>query len=244
MSEKTSEKTMPMTCAQFEEILHDLDRPGTSGLAMRELALVHAEACSDCALLLIESESLDFGLHTLSLHEDHSQASPQMEAALLGEFRSRQAATRNAATLMAFPTSISRGRAARWQLAVIGVAAMALVALGISRAKIGVAPNQPVVATGASASANEQYALESDPRLNELAGSEDGTAFVSLPYADDVTSLEGGAVVRVVMPRSALASLGLPVSGAVGTDAIPAELIVSADGTPQAIRLVSPATND
>jgi len=236
-----SEKTMPMTCAQFEEILHDLDRPGTSGLAMRELALVHAEACSNCALLLIESESLDFGLHTLSLHDEHSQASPQMEAALLGEFRSRQAAARNAATLMAFPT---RGRAVRWQVAVIGVAAMALVALGISRARIGVAPNQPVVKTAAPSNTNEQYALESDPQLNELAGSEDGTAFVSLPYADDPTSLEGGAVVRVVMPRSALASLGLPMSGAVGTDAIPAELIVSADGTPQAIRLVSPATND
>ncbi|HKN60813.1 MAG TPA: hypothetical protein VJW93_06530, partial [Candidatus Acidoferrales bacterium] len=111
-------------------------------------------------------------------------------------------------------------------------------------AKVGVETKQPVVKTDASSSANEQYALESDPQLNELAGSEDGTAFVSLPYADDATSLEGGAVVRVVMPRSALASLGLPVSGAVGTDAIPAELIVSEDGTPQAIRLVSPATND
>jgi hypothetical protein len=234
-----SEKTMPMTCAQFEEILHDLDRPGTSGLAMRELALVHAEACSDCALLLIESESLDFGLHTLSLHDEHSHASPQMEAALLSEFRSRHAAA--PPSLITF---VTRGRAAKWQLAVIGVAAMALVALGISRAKIGVETNQPVVKTDASADANEQYALESDPQLNELAGSEDGTAFVSLPYADDATSLEGGAVVRVVMPRSALTSLGLPVSGAVGTDAIPAELIVSADGTPQAIRLVSPATND
>jgi len=241
MNEKTSEKTMPMTCTQFEEILHDLDRPGTSGLAMRELALVHAEACSDCALLLIESESLDFGLQTLAVHDEHSHVSPQMEAALLGEFRSRQAAARNAGTLMTFPT---RGRAAKWQLAVIGVAAMALVALGISRAKVGVETKQPVVKTDASSSANEQYALESDPQLNELAGSEDGTAFVSLPYADDATSLEGGAVVRVVMPRSALASLGLPVSGAVGTDAIPAELIVSEDGTPQAIRLVSPATND
>lgn len=238
MSEKSSEKTMRMTCAQFEEILHDLDRPGTSGLAMRELALVHAEACSHCALLLIESESLDFGLHTLSLHDEHSHASPQLEEVLLSEFRARHASAPKAIPF------IGRGRAVRWQVAVIGVAAMALVALGISRAKIGVTPNQPIVKTDASANANEQYALESDPQLNELAGSEDGTAFVSLPYADDATSLEGGAVVRVVMPRSALASLGLPVSGAAGTDAIPAELIVSADGTPQAIRLVSAATND
>jgi hypothetical protein len=226
-----NEKAIPMTCAQFEEILHDLDRPGTSGLALRELALVHAESCSDCALLLIESESLDFGLHTLALRDEHLHASPQMEAALLQEFRARHAAP--------------RVRVAKWQVAVIGVAAMALLALGVLRGRVGPKPNQPVTKTGTSSSANEQYALESDPQLNELAGSEDGTAFVSLPDADsDATSLEGGAVVRVVMPRSALASLGLPVSGAVGTDQIPAELIVSEDGTPQAIRLVSPATNE
>jgi hypothetical protein len=231
-----SEKTMPMTCTQFEEILHDLDRPGTSGLAMRELALVHAEACSDCALLLIESESLDFGLNTLALRDEDPHASPVVEAVLLREFRAHHEAA---------PNFMTSGRGVRWQVAVIGVAAMALAALGISRIKIGVEPKQPVVKTDAAASANEQYALESDPQLNELAGAEDGTAFVSLPYADgDATSLEGGAVVRVVMPRSALASLGLPVSGAAGTDAIPAELIVSADGTPQAIRLVSAATND
>ncbi len=231
---------MPMTCAQFEEILHDLDRPGTSGLALRELALVHAEACSDCALLLIESESLDFGLQTLAVRDHDRQAPPLVEAVLVREFRSR-----HSAAPPSFMTFTTRSRAVRWQVAVIGVAAMALVALGISRAKIGVEPNQPVVKTDVAASANEQYTLESDPQLNELAGSEEGTAFVSLPYADgDATSLEGGAVVRVVMPRSALASLGLPVSGAAGTDQIPAELIVSADGTPQAIRLVSAATND
>ncbi len=226
-----SGKAMPMTCAQFEEIMHDLDRPGTSGLAFRELALIHAEACGRCALLLIESESLDFGLHTLALRDEHRQASPQMEAALLSEFRSRHAAP--------------KARAVRWQVAVIGVAAMALLVLGILRGRVGPKPNQLAAKIDTSSSANERYALESDPQLNELAGSEDGTAFVSLPYADgDATSLEGGAVVRVVMPRSALASLGLPVSGAVGTDQIPAELIVSEDGTPQAIRLVSPATND
>ena len=237
-----SEKVMPMTCAQFEEILHDLDRPGTPGLAQREDALAHAETCSNCALLLIESESLDFGLHTLALREEDPHASPMVEAALLREFRARHAAT---ASFMTFVTSMTKGRVVRWQVAVIGIAALALFALGILRGKVGSKPGQPAIETATTSSANQQYALESDPQLNELAGSEDGTAFVSLPYADgDTSSLEGGAVVRVVMPRSALSSLGLPVSGAAGTDQIPAELIVSEDGTPQAIRLVSPATND
>jgi hypothetical protein len=60
-----------------------------------------------------------------------------------------------------------------------------------------------------------------------------------LPYADDTASLDGGAVIRVSVPRSALVAWGLPVSGMGSAGPIPADLVVSADGTPQAIRLVS-----
>lgn len=225
-----SEEAARMTCEQFEEILHDMDRPGTSGLALRESALAHAESCSRCGLAMIEAEALDFGLHTVALRDEELKASRQIEAVLLREFRRQQSNT--------------KARSVRWQVAVIGVAAMALLAFGILRARIGLEPSQPVVKTDPSTIPNEQYALENDPQLNELASAEDGTAFVSLPYADDATSVEGGAVVRVLMPRSALISLGLPVSGVIGNDQIPAELVVSADGTPQAIRLISEATDD
>ena len=44
---------------------------------------------------------------------------------------------------------------------------------------------------------------------------------------------------RVTLPRSALASFGLPITESEGTDRVSADLIVSQDGTPQAIRLVS-----
>ena len=37
------------------------------------------------------------------------------------------------------------------------------------------------------------------------------TANIPLPYADDPAALEGGAMVRVALPRSALASYGLAV---------------------------------
>ena len=219
-----------MNCVEFETILHDLDRAGTSGADHREEALAHAESCSRCGRLLIESESLDFGLQTLALRDAERQAPPQLEAALLQEFRRSRAGAKR--------------RIAEWQIAVIGVAAVALLALGLARVRIGMRPNGPAVANGNSANAGEQYALRTDPQLASLAGPEDGTAFVTLPSADDSVSLEGGAVVRVMMPRSALASLGLPVSGLASTEQIPAELVVSEDGTPQAIRLISASTND
>ena len=51
-----------MDCAEFQEVLHELDRPGNEGEALCERALSHAEGCSDCAALLIEVEALDFSL--------------------------------------------------------------------------------------------------------------------------------------------------------------------------------------
>jgi hypothetical protein len=224
-----SEQLMRMNCAEFEEVLHDLDRPGTAGLSMRERALVHAESCGRCGLRLIESEALDFALHTISLRDEASKGSAHVEAALLQEFRKKHEAPKI--------------RKVRWQLALVGVAAMALLALGLMRARIALTPQQPVAINNPSATANEPYAVVNDPQLAELTDAEEGTAFVSLPYADDSASLEGGAVVRVTMPRSALISMGLPISGAAG-DQIPAEVVVSEDGTPQAIRLISQATED
>ncbi|HKV04941.1 MAG TPA: hypothetical protein VJO53_07530 [Candidatus Acidoferrales bacterium] len=61
--------------------------------------------------------------------------------------------------------------------------------------------------------------------------------FIRLPYTDDPGALADDAVVRVVLTPAALASLGLPVIG--GEGSVQADLALSEDGTPQAIRLVS-----
>jgi hypothetical protein len=221
-----SEKLNRMGCAEFEEIVHDMDRPGTAGLAMRERALAHAETCGRCGLRMIEFEALDFALHTISVRDEAREGSPRVEADLLETFR-RQRAT---------------PRMARWQVALVGVAAIALLALGLTRAHITLGPTQQVANNGSPSTTNQLYAVVNDPQLAELTDTEEGTAFVQLPYADDSASLEGGAVLRVTMPRSALISMGLPISSAAG-EQIPAELVVSEDGTPQAIRLIS-QTND
>lgn len=226
-----SEELVRMNCTQFEEVLHDMDRPGTAGLAMRERALAHAEQCGHCGLLLIESESLDFALHTMSIRDEARQTSPQVEAALMREFRKKHAAPRI--------------RIARWQVALAGVAAMAVLALGLMRAHLSLKPEPPVAVTinGSSSSGSGPDVVANNPQVSEFADADEGTAFISLPYADDMASLEGGAIVRVTMPRSALISMGLPISGAAG-DQIPAEVVVSEDGTPQAIRLISQTTQD
>jgi hypothetical protein len=223
-----NEEVSSMDCSQFEEVLHDLDRPGTRGLALREVALVHAESCSHCAQLMTNAESLDFSLQTIALREAHLEAPPRIEAHLLKEFRVHNAAA-------------SRRRM-QGRLAALGIAAAILLAVGVSLRHGSTFHGKSTPVTSANGAAALTSPLE--VAENRLPDSPDETAFVSLPYAADPATLENGAVVRVVLSRSALASLGLPVADVGATEQVPADIVLSEDGAPQAIRLVAQAGLD
>lgn len=224
-----------MDCAQFENIVHEIERPGREGFSLRESALAHAESCSNCARLLSEAESLDAGLRAIMDAAATQTASPGVEAALMAEFR-RQRAARSS-------------RRVQRQIAALSTAAAALLAVGFSLhywsahhavvtpgvVDVPKPSSSPTIATippsmGTSA---QNSATEIDADDSEFA-----TSFTPLPYADDPSALDDVAVVRVEMPRATLASFGLPVAAMESSGTVRADLIVSADGTPQAIRLV------
>jgi len=224
-----------MDCAQFESIVHDIERPGTEGFALREGALAHAESCSRCARLMTEAESLDAGLRAIAAAAAPLQAPPSVEMAVMTEFRRQKSAS-------------ARSRVQR-QIAALSTAAVALLAVGFSLHHwarqpgigpkvVGVvakpaSPEVPAIAPAAGTAAENLVAGF------DLVDAEYATSsFVRLPYADDPSSLDDGAVVRVEMPRAALASFGLPVAALENDGTVQADLIVSADGTPQAIRLL------
>jgi hypothetical protein len=224
------EEVNRMDCGQFEEVVHDLDRPGTPGLAMRETALGHAEACSRCARLMTEAESLDFSLQSLAVRDASSHAPPHIESSLIREFRRQKAA--------------SSRRRMQWGMAALGTVAAVLLALGISLRHAGTPAANTRLASGVSAEVAGTSPEGIEVAENQSNDSENATAFVSLPYATDPETLEGGAVVRVLLSRSALASLGLPVANMEATEQIPADIVLSEDGAPQSIRLVSQAQVD
>jgi len=221
-----------MNCKEFEEVLHDLDRPGTHGfdLDLREGALLHAEGCSRCAQLMTESEALDFSLHALAVRDEVLMAPAQVEAHLLNEFRQHR----------------NTGSASRshWRLAALATAAGVLLAAAISlhhRSLSDVGSHaglQPGTRSTVASNASNGEAAESSIDAQSV-GSEYASAFVPLPYADDPSTVEGGMIVRVSLSQPALASMGLPVTDLGAADQIPADLVLSEDGTPQAIRLVS-----
>jgi hypothetical protein len=166
------------------------------------------------------------------LREAHEEAPARVEANLLQEFRKHNAA----ATRLRM-----RGR-----LAALGAAAAVLLTIGVSLrhgAKFHRAPvSQSSPGGGGEVAADRTVPV--DAAANLASATATATAFVSLPYATDPATLEEGSVVRVLLSRSALASMGLPVSDAGASERIPADIVLSEDGAPQAIRLVSQTTLD
>jgi hypothetical protein len=233
MNQKMQEReaALPMSCRQFKEALDDLDRTGMPAMMLREAALEHAETCGRCAQLMTDTEALDFSFHQIAAHEGNLQAPPRVEAALLQEFRAQRAAQ-----------SSKKGN---WRLAALATAAAVLLALGFSLRNVSLRHTNAVAGeTGQSALNAQQNTAETNSDETELAenvstDAQDATGFVSLPYATDPGTLEGGTVVRVELTRATLASMGMPVADAGSLDRIPADIMLSEDGAPQAIRLVS-----
>jgi hypothetical protein len=245
------EKITRMDCAQFAEVLHELDRPGTPGAVLRETALAHAEMCSRCGTLVTEAESLDFALGQIAQETSELHAPASIETALLQEFREVK--------------SVASRRRPPWQLAALGAAAAVLLVIGLSfyRPQTVTPGKAPSVIASSAPAPSIRGARESQRSTSRATASvpsrdnrtktavekeqtsgsdadEYATAYVPLPYAYDPSGLEGGAIVRVVLPRAALVSYGLPIEGMGVSDQVTADMVVSQDGTPQAIRLVRP----
>jgi hypothetical protein len=219
-------------CAQFREIVHDMDREQTQGFALRASALDHAETCGECSSLLNEVEVLDFALSRMAEEYAGERAPSRVETALRNEFRKQCGA------------EIRPRRSLR--VTALGIAAGFVLVLGLSLrhwlvptlgGPTDASPRSTVTkaqgtGTGVSTAGGEETASTDEDSTN-------GTDFVSLPYAADPATLEDATIVRVTLSRSALASFGVPVADMDTAEQIPADIALSEDGSPQAIRLVS-----
>jgi len=74
--------------------------------------------------------------------------------------------------------------------------------------------------------------------VEHAAQEEIATSFISLTQGYTLSMSEGGQVVRVELPRSALASFGLPVNGGRVNEPVKADVVVGNDGIARAIRFV------
>jgi hypothetical protein len=208
-----------MNCEEFS--IAGLDRDLDAGEAVSAAAREHLRDCPQCAALYESSLALRSDLLELAQLTSGASAPSRVEMRLRQEFRTRHT------------TAKSRGRAvvASWLLA---AAALILVA---SSLVLWQRDGRKDVGMKKSAAPAAAHLVATGPELGgTLIAENDGDEFAVIPGAipgmlDDTT------VVRVQMERGALGALGLSVNEERANDIVQVDLLLGADGQPQAYRL-------
>jgi hypothetical protein len=217
-----------MKCGKFERIVHDLVRPGQLSRTEAATACAHAETCPACSRRLAEAERLAAILKEASAEIRGLSAPARVESSVMDAFR-------------AAGTAMSRRRPRRpWRLA-LGWASAGAVASLIVFAWLGRGPVHPSsLAARAGAAEAESKTLATAETMNSVAQAEQNPAsgFVPVPFSGGFVRGDSAVIVRVQVPRTALAELGYPVDDSQGGGVVQADLLVGEDGWPHAVRIV------
>jgi len=211
----------PLSCEQVESIVLDLYSEGATDATQRSAALAHASHCSRCAALQESWEAAKHELRELSEETLDARAPARVEMRLMQEFRAqhRKAAARR------------MGIVAAWALA---AAATFIAGFAWWNAHNSVRhPN-----SNTNQVAGQQGGTNAGPTelVAGLSNTDDSGDFTPLP-GTMAADYDDAAILRVRMQRGSLGALGLPVNEQSANDWIQVDLLVGADGSPEAVRL-------
>ena len=231
-----------MNCSDFEKAV--------VAIARRDLAdaagTAHAKECTRCARRLAKEKTLSAAMAATAAEDAELTAPAEVEQALIAAFRERQAA--------------SPPRRRWWIRVAVAAIAAGLVVAGVVSLYRAPAPHQAQVqaptkfALVPPVSVTTAVASEAQPRhvktLRLARPSKAGqpkdqlvtarrervTDFIPIIY--DPEPIERGQIVRVRLPRSALAAFGLPLNEEHAEEPIRADVVLGEDGIARAVRFV------
>ena len=230
-----------MNCKEFEAVALEFVRGDVTDVPARQNLLAHARTCAHCARRL-GAERLLTSVVEAVIAQDRERSAPQrVENALVTAFHERQKSKRSRRVWM---TPVIAGAIAA---GVILAAVMTLrradkpVVVTVKQVLPAPAP-VPVIAPvfretkrrsprtlRASVRKRPNTKTPSQPR-------EIMTDFIPMTY--DPHPIERGRVVRVRLPRTALAAFGLPVNEQQAERPIRADVVLGEDGLARAIRFI------
>ncbi len=255
-----------MNCQKFEDVVSELARAQMMDADLRTEALEHSADCRQCMLRLSDEETLSRGFGALKREMAPLEASSEIESRLLASFRTPQVvepAFRNnyarywlaavAAVLLIVlgvvamrvrtdnnpPKQIQatdqRNDSSNQQVANSAAQLDPTVPETIESAKRIAPKKKPVhhLAQGRKNSSTQDQSVAANHVVNEVA-----TEFMPLGYVTAANFQEGGQIVRVELPRSALANFGIPVNMDRYKERVKADVLLGADGLAHAIRFV------
>jgi hypothetical protein len=230
-----------MNCKEFEAAAMEFVRGDMSEVPAQQNILAHARSCAHCARRL-ESERLLTSVAASVLAQDRERGAPQrVENALVTAFRERQ--------------KIKRSQRVRMTPIIAGAIAAGLMLVSVMTLRRAEKPNvvavkQVLPAPVAVPVIAPVYreAKRRPPRMMRAGGrkhSNTTTTSVSreimtdfIPMTYDPHPIERGRIVRVRLPRTALAAFGLPVNEQQAEQPIRADVVLGEDGLARAIRFI------
>jgi hypothetical protein len=253
-----------MNCQKFEEVVSDIAREQILDVSVRSDALAHCHGCEPCAVRLEDELAITHRLRDFAGSFDSIGAPARVEAQMLAAFelhtlRERQPVVISrqrywisaiaALVLIVFALSIIR-----WRQAVPAAekAAAGLIAAGGLPADSN-SPSPTVSVVGQddrnqvlippkrapTIRHSRRNAKSTTNQSKPTDNSEIATDFLPVTYGGTANLADGGTMVRVELPRSAMASFGLPVNMDRANERVKADVLLGVDGLAHAIRFVA-----
>ena len=250
-----------MNCQRFETVVSELARGQMMAAGQKTEALAHSDVCDDCAARLSDEQMLTLGLQSLASEMELQEAPREIEGKLLEAFRARE-------VVVPIKKRQSSSRYWLAAIAAMLLIAISVVVFRWSSQTVDEprqASKQEQPKPDVSNKSNEQLAHDVEkPSADYLlpqpskskrirpvtfrrpnnasvanhATKEIATDFIPLSYMSATSLQEGGQIVRVQLPRSALANFGLPVNMDRYNEKVKADVLYGVDGMARAIRFV------
>ena len=236
---------MNMNCDRFETLLESLERDAPMAADLRSAALHHAESCGHCRARLASARLLRMELQTLARDDKKLQAPARLEANLLSAFRERSLRPSRVSRSVSWASLAAAVAVGIWLLAEhpwrqAGPPPLVKIQAARPASLPQIAPVVTTVKTR-----NKIAGKSSIHRLSRPTGSRTAASiadeFIALSSGGSWYPVGDGMVVRVQVPRSAPALVGLPMSGGDVSGTVTADVVLGEDGVARAIRFVQPS---
>jgi hypothetical protein len=254
-----------MNCQKFDEQVTELARGQMMQAAVRTDALMHVEQCSDCRDRLGVEETLTRDLRSVAVEMGSNAPGSELKNKLLAAYRQNQVVTvRVAKGRSRYWLSVAAGillvlfsvLVVRWQAQksrpAPGILAVKLTPVDTASTESPLPlqstavhdtqkekshRNPPVHVVAKNRVRPTEAVSDSMVASNEMP-KEVATEFMPIGSMTAASLQDGGQIVRVELPRSALASFGLPVNMERYNEKVKADVVLGVDGLAHAIRFV------
>jgi hypothetical protein len=251
-----------MNCQRFEGLVNDIAREQILDVSARSEALAHGSECKHCALRLEDELALTLRLRNIASSFESVGAPGRVETQLLAAFGERAPVGSQPLSLsrkLYWIAAIAAMLLIVFALSMVPWRQPAPVGKTDAVARAG-SPTNPASSPPASSTGRNAQPQPSVPAKRTLAGrhnrhsatpttnqakpkgptgsDEIATDFLPVTYGGIANLADGGRMVRVELPRSAMASFGLPVNMDRANERVKADVLLGVDGLAHAIRFV------